>query len=75
MPNDKLRINFDVSVSHVHTVADRGQPAFKDEKKLTSTPVNLSVTQPGDYLKETSISAALSGTYNLIRTLVLIPAF
>ena len=63
LPNDKLLINFDVSLSHVHTVADRGQPAFEDEKTLTSTPVNLSVTQPGDYLKETSVSAALSGTY------------
>lgn len=63
IPNNKLQVNLDISLSHVHTVADRGQPAFKDEKSLTSTPVNLSVTQPGDYLRETTIAAALSGTY------------
>ncbi len=63
IPNAKLKVNLDISVSHTHSVVDRGLPAFEGEKSLTSTPISLSVIQPGDYLKENNISTALTATY------------
>jgi iron complex outermembrane receptor protein len=63
IPNTKLQVNLDISVSHTHSVVDRGLPALEGDKSLTSTPINLSVIQPGDYLKENNISTALTATY------------
>ena len=63
IPNDKLQVNLDISISHTNSVVDRGQPALNGETGLTSTPINLSVIHPGDYLKETNISTVLSATY------------
>ncbi|MDP4186163.1 MAG: TonB-dependent receptor plug domain-containing protein, partial [Bacteroidota bacterium] len=63
IPNNKLQVNLDVSLSNTNSVADRGQPGFRNAMDLTSTPVGLSLIQPGDYLKETSVSAGLSANY------------
>jgi iron complex outermembrane receptor protein len=62
-PNTKLKVNLDISLSHTHSVVDRGVPALEGEKGLSSTPNNLTVIQPGDYLKETNLSTALRATY------------
>ncbi len=63
VPNEKIQLNLDVSVSHTNTVVDRGQPGFEDDNNLKSTPISLMVTQPGDYLKETNIASILSFSY------------
>ena len=52
IPNDNLHINIDFSLSHINTILDRGQPGFENDLSLTSTPMNLIISQPGDYLRE-----------------------
>jgi len=63
VPNKKWEVNLDLSLTSTNSVVDRGQPAFNNETGLSSTPINLSLIQPGDYLKETSVSALLSTSY------------
>ena len=63
VPNKKLQLNLDVSVSHTNTVVDRGQPGYEDDYALKSTPISLMITQPGDYLKETNVASILSFSY------------
>ena len=63
IPNEKLQINLDLSFSRTSKVVDRGQPALEGSTNLWSTPITLSVIQPSDYLKESSLSAVLSATY------------
>ena len=65
IPNDKLQINIDFSLSHINTVLDRGQPGFLNDVTLKSTPINLSVSQPGDYLNETDIASIVSFSYKI----------
>jgi iron complex outermembrane receptor protein len=65
IPNNKLRINFDASISNTHSIADRGQPGLEDDKTLNATPSSLMINQPGDYLNETNISSILSLSYKL----------
>jgi iron complex outermembrane recepter protein len=65
VPNDRIQLNLDISVTHTNTVADRGQPGFEDDNNLLSTPIQLMVTQPGDYLKETNVASILSFSYKL----------
>jgi iron complex outermembrane recepter protein len=65
IPNDKIKINFDFSLSHIHTVLDRGQPGLDGDDDLKATPVKLSLSQPGNYLKETDIASILSFTYKI----------
>ncbi|NWJ51069.1 MAG: TonB-dependent receptor [Bacteroidetes bacterium] len=64
-PNTKLKVNLDISLSHTHSVVDRGVPALEGTKSLTSVPLSLSVIQPGDYLKETNLSTAITASYRL----------
>jgi iron complex outermembrane recepter protein len=63
IPGEKLKINLDLSLSGTHSAVDRGQPAFENETALNSTPVTLTLIQPGDYLRETDISSVLSAKY------------
>ena len=65
IPNDRLQINFDFSLSHMSTVLDYGQPGFENDLTLKSTPISLSLSQPGDYLHETDIAAILTVNYRL----------
>ncbi len=65
IPNNRLRINLDLSLTNTHSVVDRGQPGFEDNQNLFATPIKLSVIQPTDYLKENNISAVLSATYQI----------
>ncbi|MDP4132182.1 MAG: TonB-dependent receptor plug domain-containing protein, partial [Bacteroidota bacterium] len=60
IPNKNLQINLDFSISQVNTVLNRGQPGLQDDGNLYATPISLSVTQPGDYLKEKDLSAMIS---------------
>ncbi len=63
IPNEKVRLNADFSISHTSTVADRGQPGFLNDNTLKSTPISLMVTQPGDHLNETDITSIISFSY------------
>ncbi len=65
IPNNKFQINVDFSISHINTVLDRGQPGFQNDSTLKSTPIKLSVTQPGDYLHETDFASVFSATYKI----------
>ena len=65
LPNIKLQLNFDFSMSYMATKADRGQPGLKNDYSLHSTSVSLSVIQPNDYLKQQDIAAILSLSYKL----------
>ncbi len=69
IPNDKIQINFDFSVSNMNSVLDRGQPGLDSNANLKATPINLSVSQPGDFLKETDIASILSFSYKINKRL------
>jgi iron complex outermembrane receptor protein len=63
VPNEKLNVNIDFSVSHINTILDRGQPGLQHATDLHSTPLKLTVTQPGDFLHETDFSSIASFSY------------
>ena len=65
IPNDKIQINVDFSLSHINTILDRGQPGFLNDNNLKSTPINLSVTQPGDYLHEIDLASIITLSYKI----------
>ncbi len=69
IPNNKLHVNLDVSISNTNSVVDRGQPGLEENDNLLSTPIQLSLIQPTDYLKETNYSAVLSATYQFNKRL------
>jgi iron complex outermembrane receptor protein len=69
VPNDRLKVNVNFSISNIHTVLDQGQPGYEEDNNLLSTPINLTLSQPGDYLHETDIASIVSGTYKLTKNL------
>jgi iron complex outermembrane recepter protein len=69
VPNDKIKINFDFSISHINTVLDNGQPGLDSNDNLKATPISLTVSQPGNYLKETDIASILSFSYKISKRL------
>jgi iron complex outermembrane receptor protein len=69
IPGERFKINVDISLSHINTILDRGQPGFLNDTLLQSTPINLSVTQPGDYLQETDIASVVTGSYKITKNL------
>ncbi len=69
IPNDKIKINFDFSISHVNTVLDNGQPGLDSDDNLKATPISLTTSQPGNFLKETDIASILSFSYKINKRL------
>ena len=65
IPNEKIQLNVDFSLSHINTILDRGQPGFQNDFSLESTPVNIIASQPGDYLHETDIASNLLFSYKI----------
>lgn len=63
IPNNKLEVNIDFSLSTIHTVLDWGQPGFENNNNLKATPISLSMSQPGDYLHETDIASIATLSY------------
>ena len=63
IPSDKFKINFDFSLSHINTVLDRGQPGLDDDDNPKATPIKLSLSQPGNFLKETDVASILTFAY------------
>jgi iron complex outermembrane receptor protein len=60
IPCKNLQVNVDFSLSQVNTVLNRGQPGLKDDNNLFATPASLTVTQPGDYLKQMDLASMIS---------------
>ena len=69
VPNDKLKLNANFSISNIHTVLDQGQPGYEEDNNLLSTPINLTLSQPGDYLHETDIASIVSASYKITKNL------
>ncbi|MEO8764784.1 MAG: TonB-dependent receptor, partial [Ginsengibacter sp.] len=65
IPNEKIQLNVDFSLSHVNTILDRGQPGFLGDFTLQSTPSGLIASQPGDYLHETDVATNILFSYKL----------
>lgn len=60
LPKAGTRFNADLIYGDISTVLDRGHTAFKNDKSLYSTPIELNANQPGDYLKDKNISINFS---------------
>lgn len=69
IPNDKLSLNVNLSLSHINTVLNQGQPGLDGDNNLRATPISLTLSQPGDYLHETQMAATISGAYNITKNL------
>ena len=69
VPNDKLKVNVNFSVSNIHTVLDQGQPGYEENNNLNLTPINLTLSQPGDYLHETDVASIVSGSYKITKNI------
>jgi iron complex outermembrane recepter protein len=69
IPNDKIRVNVDFSVSDINTVLDAGQPGYDSNSNLKATPIKLSVAQPGDYLHETDYASIVTFTWKINKKL------
>ena len=65
IPNEKIQLNVDFSLSHINTILDRGQPGFQNDFTLKSTPINLIASQPGDYLHETDVATNVLFSYKI----------
>src|SRR5450432_3536540 len=69
VPNDIIKINFDFSLSHIDGVLNNGQPGLENDDNLKATPVKLTVSQPGNFLKETDLTSILSFSYAINKRL------
>lgn len=65
IPNEKLSFNLDITFSHINSVLDRGQPGFLNDTTLHSTSIKLSLSHPGDYLRENDIASIASISYKM----------
>lgn len=65
VPNSSFKVNVDVSVSHISTVLDRGQPGLDSSSNLKATPISLTLSQPGDHLQETDYASIVSLSYKI----------
>ncbi len=64
-PDKNLQINLDFSLSRVNTILNRGQPGLESGNNLYATPISLSVTQPGDYLKQQDLYSLISVAWKI----------
>lgn len=71
LPDDKTRINFELSYTDYNTVLDRGRPTFKDDQNLLSTPINFNLTQPGDLLRNKTVYGILSINRDITKNLAI----
>ena len=65
VPNEKIQVNADFSLSHINTRLDRGQPGLLNHSSPSSTPIQLTVNQPGDYLHENDYATTVSFSYKV----------
>jgi len=60
LPSDRTRVNVDFVYADVSTRLDRGQPIFDQTDDLTSTPIEFSLSQPGDFMNNTNFHVTTS---------------
>ena len=60
LPREGTRINFDLMYSNINTLLDRGRPIFENDNRLESTPINVNLNKPGDFLKQENLAMTLS---------------
>ena len=69
LPTERTRFNADFIYTNVNTALDRGRPTIQNAKDLFSTPISLNVGQPGDFLKQQSVSLIFSFNHKLTEKL------
>ena len=75
-PTDATSVNLDFVNINNRSVLDRGQPNIKGASRLDYVPINIMVTQPGDYFNTSSntltlnISQELTADWSLASSLV-----
>lgn len=60
VPSDDTRVNFDFVYVDTKSILDRGQPNLQGAQKLGQVPIEVRVTQPGDKLDTTELSATFT---------------
>lgn len=60
LPSDRTRVNADLVYSYRDGKLDRGQAIFFGNTDLTSTPIDFSLSQPGDYQTTSDFYLTLS---------------
>jgi len=65
LPAKNLQINLDFSYSKVNTILNRGQPGLESGNDLSGTPINTTVSQPGDYLHEQDLASMISADWKI----------
>jgi iron complex outermembrane receptor protein len=66
VPNDRLRVSLDLSLTHFRTALDRGQPGLDQNlPDLKATSTRLSLSQPGDYLSTYDLASMASVDWKL----------
>lgn len=60
LPSENTQINVDAVYSYNNGKLDRGQAIFNGSTDLTSTPIEFSLSQPGDYQKINDFYVTLS---------------
>jgi iron complex outermembrane receptor protein len=68
-PAKNLQVNLDFSYSNINTILYRGQPGLGGSNNLHATSTSLSLTQPGDYLKQKDLSSMISVAWNITNRL------
>lgn len=60
LPAEGTRINVDFVFSNINSLLDRGQPVFNEDEGLTSTPVEFALSQPGDFMENSTFYGNVS---------------
>jgi iron complex outermembrane receptor protein len=60
LPSEDTRVNADLVYSRREGKLDRGQAIFNQSDDLTSTPIDFSLSQPGDFQNTTDLYLTLS---------------
>ena len=75
LPKKGTRFNVDLVYGDVNTILDRGRPTFQNDNSLFSTPLNFNMNQPGDFLKDKTLSVTFSYSQQLARNMTVNAAF
>ncbi len=60
LPTDTTRVNVDFVYTDSKGILDRGQPVFDGVQDLTTVPIDVSVTQPGDKLNTETLATTIA---------------
>ena len=60
LPSERTRVNADLVYARRDGTLDRGQAIFFGSTDLTSTPIDFSLSQPGDFMATTDVYLTLS---------------